>query len=395
MWAAGRSIVIHKDDGSRWSCANLGEAGVGVDVDFTGPEVMGSIELFQPASGYQHYSWAYQTGSQFSTSVTVSLTGLQAPPGNKWHVHVDAVVNFGDCAATGDHYDPLTPNTSPPNVTYEIGDLSGKWGRLNGAASPGNFVGTGQGYVLDANLPLYGNYSVLNRSIVIHKLDGSRWACAAILNDPAYIYSPPPPPPPPPPLPPPPPSQSAPSTVQPSTETVVLTLTASGSVSDYSDTSSLQQAVATAAAVDKSLVTIRVAAASVIITATIAVPAATTATAVQASLSSTLGTAATASAALGIIVESDPVITTEELESSSSDSSSPIAIIVGAVAAAVVICLLCACLCMHKRRQNKHGGASHVTLNNPNAGGAAARGKPTKGYQMAVKDQKDLAPNQA
>ena len=71
------------------------------------------------------------------------------------------------------------------------------------------------------------------------------------------------------------------------------------------------------------------------------------------------------------------------------------AIIAGVAAAAVVICLLCVCLCMRKRRQNKHGGASHVTLNNPNAGGAAARGKPTKGYQMAVKDHKDLKENQA
>ena len=58
----------------------------------------------------------------------------------------------------------------------------------------------------------------------------------------------------------------------------MLTLAASGSVSDYSDTSSLRQAVATAAGVDKSLVTIEVAAASVIITATIAMPASTTAT---------------------------------------------------------------------------------------------------------------------
>ena len=71
----------------------------------------------------------------------------------------------------------------------------------------------------------------------------------------------------------------------PTTKTVVLTLTASGSVSDYSDTSSLQQKIATAAGVDdKSLVTISVAAASVIITANIAVPASTTATAVQTSL---------------------------------------------------------------------------------------------------------------
>ena len=53
----------------------------------------------------------------------------------------------------------------------------------------------------------------------------------------------------------------------------MLTLTASGDVSDYSDTSSLQQGIATAAGVDASLVTISVTAASVIITATIAVPA--------------------------------------------------------------------------------------------------------------------------
>ena len=71
----------------------------------------------------------------------------------------------------------------------------------------------------------------------------------------------------------------------------MLTLTASGSVSDYSDTSDLQARIATAAGVDKSLVTIEVAAASVIITATIAVPASTTAEAVQTSLASTLGTA--------------------------------------------------------------------------------------------------------
>eukprot|EP00964_Phaeocystis_antarctica_P162673 scaffold137363_cov105-Phaeocystis_antarctica.AAC.1 len=52
------------------------------------------------------------------------------------------------------------------------------------------------------------------------------------------------------PMPPPPPPP-------PHVETVVLTLMASGSVSDYSDTSGLQQKIATAAGVDKSLVTIK------------------------------------------------------------------------------------------------------------------------------------------
>ena len=89
----------------------------------------------------------------------------------------------------------------------------------------------------------------------------------------------------------------------------MLTLTASGSVSDYSDTSALRDLIAANAGVDAASVSIRVAAASVIITATIVVPASTTPAAVQTSLSSTLGTAAAASAALDIIVLSGPSIT--------------------------------------------------------------------------------------
>ena len=92
----------------------------------------------------------------------------------------------------------------------------------------------------------------------------------------------------------------------------MLTLTAGGSVSDYSDTSALQSAIAASAGVDASLVTISVAAGSVLITATIAVPASSTAEAVQTSLAATLGTAATASAALGVTVVSTPTIVVAE-----------------------------------------------------------------------------------
>ena len=91
----------------------------------------------------------------------------------------------------------------------------------------------------------------------------------------------------------------------------MLVLTASGSVSDYSDSakSSLEQKIGAAAGGYKLPVTITLAAASVIITATIAVPASTTAAAVKASLSSTLRTADAASSALGISVEGMPTIT--------------------------------------------------------------------------------------
>ena len=103
----------------------------------------------------------------------------------------------------------------------------------------------------------------------------------------------------------------------------MLTLTASGSVSDYSDTSALQSLIAVKANVDAASVSIRVAPASVIITATIAVPASTTPTAVQSRLKSTLGTAAAASAALGITVESDPSITESPGQRDPSPPPSP------------------------------------------------------------------------
>ena len=132
---------------------------------------------------------------------------------------------------------------------------------------------------------------------------------------PSPSSSPPPlPPPPPPPVvlllapPPPSPSSPPPPLPPPPPPPVVLLLAASGSVSDYADTSSIQSKVAALAGVDASAVTITVAAASVIITATIAVPASTTSTQVQATLSVALPTATAATTALGITVESVPTI---------------------------------------------------------------------------------------
>ena len=93
-----------------------------------------------------------------------------------------------------------------------------------------------------------------------------------------------------------------------SSEFVLLTVTVRGSVSDYPDTSFLQQIIATAAGVEASAVIISVAAASVIITATIEVPTTTTAATVQARLSTSLATATAAEDVLGIPVEAVPVV---------------------------------------------------------------------------------------
>ena len=46
----GRSIVIHRNDGSRWACANIGPGGRYAKAAFSTPDgPTGSIELFQPS----------------------------------------------------------------------------------------------------------------------------------------------------------------------------------------------------------------------------------------------------------------------------------------------------------------------------------------------------------
>ena len=154
----------------------------------------------------------------------------------------------------------------------------------------------------------------------------------------------------------------------------MLTLTASGSVSDYTDSvkSSLQQKVADAAGVHKSLVTIHVTAASVIITATIAVPAATTADQVQTSLSSSLGTAEDASTALGITVEEVPTITSSQ--SSSTDSTNVAAIVGGLLGGLAAVCILTILVVVIRMRAFKSRQAKkefvHVTVSDPAEGAA-------------------------
>ena len=160
----------------------------------------------------------------------------------------------------------------------------------------------------------------------------------------------------------------------------MLTLRASGSVSDYSDTSALQTSIAANAGVDPSLVSISVTAASVIITATIKVPASTTADALQATLTSRLGTAASASTALGITVESDPTIVArgalairDQEASVEGDKDDDTPKIVGGVIGGVVgVILLCLVVYFVTKRQNDasrspkkevlvHGGQLEMT----------------------------------
>ena len=140
----------------------------------------------------------------------------------------------------------------------------------------------------------------------------------------------------------------------------MLTLTASGSVSDYSDTSALQTSIAVNAGVDASSVSISVAAASVIITATIKVPTSMTADVVQTTLSSRLGTAAAASTALGITVASAPTVETAlaAAKDDNGDDKAPAIVggtIGGIIGGGILLCLAAFCIsrCLNKGHPKK------------------------------------------
>ena len=205
----------------------------------------------------------------------------------------------------------------------------------------------------------------------------------------------------------------------PSTETVVLTLTASGSVSDYSndDISSLQQKIANAVSVDKSLVRIEVAAASVLITATITMPASMTVDDMRRSLSSNLGTAESASIALGITVEKVP--TMDDVSTIAPDSSPPpppssqpppsqpppsqpppssqppsddnTALVIGITVVALLLAALLACAGMVRLRRNKRSRVNtRLTQGNapdPDSGLSMA------GFPMNFTEREDLKVN--
>ena len=95
----------------------------------------------------------------------------------------------------GGIYNPFNVdiNTTPPDGIgtpdqYPVGDLSGKYGSF---ASRSRRNGDRNGSIrarnrsrprlgLDSNLSLFGRYSVLGRSFVVYKTDGTRWFCVSL-----------------------------------------------------------------------------------------------------------------------------------------------------------------------------------------------------------------------
>ena len=85
------------------------------------------------------------------------------------------------CSATGGHFNPFNVDAKlgpaageGSDDEYEVGDLSGKYGSLAGMEERSECF-------TDTNLSLFGENSIVDRSVVIHKsLGGDRWVCANI-----------------------------------------------------------------------------------------------------------------------------------------------------------------------------------------------------------------------
>ena len=166
----GRSVVIHQADrgGPRIACANITMVRV--------PKAS-TDSWFGPgmSSGQIRFSQAVPQGP---THINVSLRNLDSLAGG-YHVHILPLIpgSVEPCSNANilGHFNPLAVNisNSPASGTgtvdqYEIGDISGKFGTLNGLTEF-------QAAYMDPDMPLTGPFSVVGRSIVIHYVNGSRW----------------------------------------------------------------------------------------------------------------------------------------------------------------------------------------------------------------------------
>ncbi|XP_067858199.1 uncharacterized protein cusr [Heptranchias perlo] len=173
-----RSVVIHGQNLSafRLACANvtfLRPASVEID-SWRGVEKVNGNVAFKQLSDLDR------------TIVQVNLTDLNGETGT-YEIQTLPIKtgssNTDACSDTSieDRYNPFYVNGSlspaPGNGTvdqYEVGDLSGKFGTLNGLNQ------TTEKY-MDMNMPLFGPHSIVGRSLVIYRTNGSRLQCANLL----------------------------------------------------------------------------------------------------------------------------------------------------------------------------------------------------------------------
>ncbi|KAK4177752.1 superoxide dismutase [Triangularia setosa] len=115
---------------------------------------------------------------------TIDITGLPEENGPyNYHIHVRAVPENGTCADTGLHLDSYVRGQEPPceaslPATCEVGDLSGKYGKVAGGRIHKEFHDP----YTATNIIQLGYIG--NRAIVFHDKSSARVACASIKKAP-------------------------------------------------------------------------------------------------------------------------------------------------------------------------------------------------------------------
>jgi len=129
-------------------------------------------------------------GRGVDVSVNVQISEHETGPFG-YHIHDQPVPDSGDCAGTKAHLDPYQRGQEPACVSFqpatcEVGDLSGKHGKLGDATSSARVT------VSESYNDLYISTKkgigafIGNRSLVIHRPDAakSRLACVNLVEKP-------------------------------------------------------------------------------------------------------------------------------------------------------------------------------------------------------------------
>ena len=178
----GRSVVIHRNDNTRWVCANI-EYPSDVTVAYSPFRTVfgGNIFFIEPYS------------PMGLTTVFVRLSNISGSGNSNshnWHVHRDLIGSGGNCDDGGPHYNPRDIDVNSPDYSYcspsnqtacEVGDLTGKGARLN-------FInGHSDSFYTDTQLPVRLNRlneTILHRSVVVHAsgAGAARIGCANLIE---------------------------------------------------------------------------------------------------------------------------------------------------------------------------------------------------------------------
>uniref|UniRef100_UPI00398F3DEE uncharacterized protein cusr n=1 Tax=Pristiophorus japonicus TaxID=55135 RepID=UPI00398F3DEE len=167
---------LYMYDGTEWSCTEVRAVEVKQVWAYIDMNAVKGIFKFRQVSPFD------------TTDYTVSLMNLRQQA-SAYHVHNFPVPQRRTrddqlCGNdnVGGHWDPFGKVSSSPSYPrhtnethdqYEIGDLSGRHGFLKGLDK---FESTFQ----DWNLPLFGQNSIVGRSVVVHHPNSTRWLCATI-----------------------------------------------------------------------------------------------------------------------------------------------------------------------------------------------------------------------